>query len=99
MLRENDREERFFDRISFALELPELLVAAIRIVRSKHDETLFGQTRGERFVIAKSLAVLVFSHNIVRHSFQTVLADDNGPALARFEIVRHKKITPGKYVG
>ena len=96
VLREDDGEERFLQRIGFALEHAEGVVAAIRIMRREGDETAFGQSRGEGLVVGIAAALRIVVNRIHRHAFQSVLANHDRSALARLEIFRHEQHAPGK---
>ena len=99
MLREDDREERFLQRIGLALEHAEGVAPAIRIMRREGDEAAFGQSRGVRLIGAIAARFRIVVDRVQRHAFKPVLADDDRTALAQLEVFRNQQNAPGKNIG
>ena len=80
MLRDNHREQGGFDQVGLALQLAELLLAPVGVVRCKDDEALLGQACGVTAVELECIARGVLVDDIRRQPFQAVLANDHRPA-------------------
>ena len=57
VLGDDDREERFAERVGLALEHAEVVAAAVRVLRREDDEAALGQPRGEGLVGAVAAAL------------------------------------------
>ena len=99
MLAEDDGEEMFPQRVGQPLDVPELVFAAIRIVRRKHDEAALHQGGGKALVGRPGAVGLVSGHGVDGHAFKTVLADHHGAALAGLEILGQEQDAPCEDVG
>src|SRR6185436_10076653 len=65
-------------------------------MRRVGDIAAFGEASGKCFVRTVSAALRVTGDGVGRNSFQTMLANYNGPALTGFQISRHQEVSPGK---
>ena len=83
-----------FDGVGLAAEPAVAIFAAIEIVRSEDDEAALGQARGEIVIVG----VDRLRSASLGHAVAPVLADDDRPAFAGFQILRHQQDAPGEHV-
>src|SRR4051812_39042796 len=86
MLRSDDREKRFAERIEFALQDAKSVAEDVKILRRENDEAAFREL-GREIVVSRFIAF----NDILRSSFQSVLANDDGTLFAGLDVFREKK--------
>ena len=86
VLRHDDREERFLDRIGLALQRAEAIAEEIKVLRGEGHEAAVGQP-GRVIVIELAVA----EEHVGGPALQAVLADDHRPPLARLDVLGHQQ--------
>src|SRR5207302_9495981 len=90
VLGDNKGKERRFDRVGLAAEPAVTVFAAVQVVRREGDETALCQ-RSSKIVVGGVVRV----KRIAWYSVATMLADDDGPTLARFQVLGQHQDPPG----
>src|SRR3974390_3271061 len=82
--------------MALALDLPEAVLADIRVLGSVDYEPLVRQARSEVMVIR---AIDFGIRDVLRAPFEAALADNHRAALAGFEVLGNQQNAVGEYVG
>src|SRR3954453_11101783 len=97
MLRHDDAEKRFLDRIGLALKGTKAIREDIEVLRREGDETAIGQLSRKALVILGAIAFL--EEDILRPAFESVLANNHGTLLALLQILRQQQNAIGDDIG
>src|SRR5262249_35423742 len=90
-----DREERLAERVGLPLQGAELVLADVQVLRRERDEAAAGQFGRERLVGG----VALLADGVLRPALEPMLADDDRPLLAGFQVFRQKQNSIGDPIG
>src|SRR6266446_1742365 len=91
MLADDKRKQRRFDPIRFAAKPAVAVLSPVKVMRRECDETLLRQVGGE-IMVRRDVA---FDH-VLRDAPAAMLANHDGPPLARLEVFRQQQDSPGE---